>query len=178
MSKSRGNVLYADELAAIFGVDAIRYYLLTEIPFAQDGTITYENIINRYNTDLANTLGNLVNRCIAMTNKYFGGRVTRPAGDADLAESCLATVEKYRTLMDTWHNAEAAEAVMELAKRCNKYIDETAPWALAKDEANRAGWRPCCTTCWSASGCSASCSARLCPPRPGLSTPSCRRPGS
>ena len=96
MSKSRGNVLYADELAAIFGVDAIRYYLLTEIPFAQDGTITYENIINRYNTDLANTLGNLVNRCIAMTNKYFGGRVTRPAGDADLAESCLATVEKYR----------------------------------------------------------------------------------
>lgn len=138
MSKSRGNVLYADELAAIFGVDAIRYYLLTEIPFAQDGTITYENIINRYNTDLANTLGNLVNRCIAMTNKYFDGRVTRPAGDADLAESCLATVEKYRTLMDTWHNAEAAEAVMELAKRCNKYIDETAPWALAKDEANRA----------------------------------------
>ena len=138
MSKSRGNVLYADELAAIFGVDAIRYYLLTEIPFAQDGTITYENIINRYNTDLANTLGNLVNRCIAMTNKYFGGRVTRPAGDADLAESCLATVEKYRTLMDAWHNAEAAEAVMELAKRCNKYIDETAPWALAKDEANRA----------------------------------------
>ncbi len=142
MSKSRGNVLYADDLAARFGVDAIRYYLLAETPFAQDGSITYENIINRYNTDLANTLGNLVNRSIAMTNKYFGGKVTRPAAqDAlgqELIDACNATVKKYTEQMDIWHNADAAETVMNLAKRCNKYIDETAPWALAKDEANRA----------------------------------------
>ena len=142
MSKSKGNVLYADELAQRFGIDAIRWYLLAEMPFAQDGTITYENIINRYNADLANTLGNLVNRSIAMTNKYFGGTVTKPAvadeADRELIDTCTATVQKFTELMDTWHNADAAEAVMNLAKRCNKYIDETAPWALAKDEANKA----------------------------------------
>lgn len=142
MSKSKGNVIYADELAKKFGVDAVRYYLLTEIPFAQDGTITYENVINRYNTDLANTLGNLVNRSIAMTNKYFGGTVQNPAAvtdplDQELVALCGETVRQYQAQMDTWHNADAAETVMALAKRCNKYIDETAPWALAKDDANR-----------------------------------------
>ncbi len=142
MSKSKGNVIYADELAKKFGVDAVRYYLLTEIPFAQDGTITYENVINRYNTDLANTLGNLVNRSIAMTNKYFGGTVRKPAAvtealDQELIALCGETVRQYQAQMDTWHNADAAETVMTLAKRCNKYIDETAPWALAKDDANR-----------------------------------------
>lgn len=142
MSKSKGNVIYADDLAKKFGVDAVRYYLLTEIPFAQDGTITYENVINRYNTDLANTLGNLVNRSIAMTNKYFGGTVRKPASvtdplDQELTALCGETVRQYQAQMDTWHNADAAETVMALAKRCNKYIDETAPWALAKDDANR-----------------------------------------
>ncbi|MBQ4332723.1 MAG: methionine--tRNA ligase, partial [Clostridia bacterium] len=142
MSKSKGNVLYADELAQQFGIDATRWYLLSEMPFAQDGTITYEQIIARYNADLANTLGNLVNRSIAMTNKYFGGSVCKPAAqDAlgqELADTCADTIKKYYEQMDTWHNADAAETVMNLAKRCNKYIDETAPWALAKDEANKA----------------------------------------
>ena len=141
MSKSKGNVLYADELAQQFGTDAIRWYLLSEMPFAQDGTITYEQIIARYNADLANTLGNLVNRSIAMTNKYFDGKVNKPAAlDAlgqELADACADTIAKFYAQMDTWHNADAAETVMNLAKRCNKYIDETAPWALAKDEANR-----------------------------------------
>lgn len=141
MSKSRGNVLYADELAARFGVDAVRYYLLSEIPFAQDGSITYESFIAKYNSDLANTLGNLVNRSIAMTHKYFGGRVRRAAPeteeDCDLTAVAAQTRADYVRLMDSYHNAEAAEAILNLARRCNKYIDETAPWTLAKDEAQR-----------------------------------------
>ncbi len=142
MSKSKGNVLYADELVKRFGVDAVRYYLLSEIPFAQDGTITYETFINRFNADLANTLGNLVNRSIAMTNKYFGGMVSGNNNiedelDADLIKTANDTLDKYYVLMDSYHNADAAELIMNLAKRCNKYIDETTPWALAKDEANK-----------------------------------------
>ncbi len=138
MSKSKGNVIYADELAKRFSTDAVRYYLLSEIPFAQDGTITYESFINKFNTDLANTLGNLVNRSIAMTNKYFGGKVTAPASpfaeDEDLIKTASDTIKDYYRLMDSYHNADACECVMSLARRCNKYIDETAPWVLAKDE--------------------------------------------
>lgn len=142
MSKSRGNVIYADDMAKRFGIDAVRYYLLSEMPYAQDGTITYESFISKYNSDLANTLGNLVNRSVAMTNKYFDGKVT--AGDnasecdKELIETARSTIEKYYELMDSYHNADACDAVMNLAKRCNKYIDETAPWALAKDESRRA----------------------------------------
>ena len=141
MSKSRGNVLYADDLARRFGVDAVRYYLLSEIPFAQDGTITYESFITKYNADLANTLGNLVNRTIAMAGKYFGGQVRRPETqadgvDAELRAAAQETWDTYIRLMDAYHNAEALDAVMGLAKRCNKYIDETAPWVLAKNEAD------------------------------------------
>ncbi len=141
MSKSKGNVLYADDLARHFGVDAVRYYLLSEIPFAQDGTITYESLINKYNADLANTLGNLVNRTIAMTNKYFDGKVTKPTTaegpDADLLAAVEETLKKYVEQMDSYHNADAAATIMNLAGRCNKYIDETAPWALAKNEGDR-----------------------------------------
>ncbi len=140
MSKSKGNVIYADELAKRFGVDAVRYYLLSEIPFTQDGTITYESFITKFNADLANTLGNLVNRSIAMTNKYFGGKVSKGAVTEECDKELLATAEEainnYYKYMDIYHNADACEAVMNLAKRCNKYIDETTPWALAKDEAN------------------------------------------
>ncbi|MBQ3549521.1 MAG: methionine--tRNA ligase [Clostridia bacterium] len=142
MSKSKGNVIYADDMVKRFGTDAVRYYLLSEMPFAQDGVITYENFMNKYNTDLANTLGNLVNRTIAMTNKYFGGTVSKPTADfdefdTDLRNVAIETVEKYDKLMDVYHNADACETVMNLARRCNKYIDETMPWSLAKDEASK-----------------------------------------
>ena len=138
MSKSKGNVVYADDLAKRFSIDAVRYYLLSEVSFAQDGTFTYESFINKFNTDLANTLGNLVNRSVAMTNKYFDGKVAFGEAteqcDNELIEEANKTIEKYKNLMDIYHNAEAVDAVMTLAKRCNKYIDETTPWALAKDE--------------------------------------------
>ena len=139
MSKSKGNVIYADDLAERFGIDAVRYYLLSEMPFTQDGTITYESFITKFNSDLANTLGNLVNRSIAMTNKYFGGKAVYADAqedcDRDLITCVGNTVEKYRNAMESYHNADACDAVINLAKRCNKYIDETTPWALAKDEA-------------------------------------------
>ena len=141
MSKSKGNVIYADDLVRYFGVDAVRYYLLSEIPFAQDGSITYESMIHKYNSDLANTLGNLVNRSVAMANKYFGGRLTRPAErtgvDAELIAAADRCVGDYIRYMDIYHHADAADAVMQLAHRCNKYIDETTPWILAKDENSR-----------------------------------------
>lgn len=141
MSKSRGNVIYADELSKLIGVDAVRYYLLSEMPHANDGSISYETIIERYNSDLANTLGNLVNRTVAMTNKYFGGEIKAPnapdALDDELKAFALETLKTVESKIDTYHMADAVEAVMNLAKRCNKYIDETAPWALAKDESNK-----------------------------------------
>ena len=142
MSKSRGNVIYADELAKLIGVDAVRYYLLSEMPFANDGSITYETIIERFNSDLANTLGNLVNRTIAMNKKYFGGAVQESVAaepvDDELKAFALNTVKKVDENIDKFHISDALEAVMNLAKRCNKYIDETAPWVLAKDESKRA----------------------------------------
>ncbi len=138
MSKSKGNVMYADDLVRHFGVDAIRYYVLREMPFAQDGTITLETIISRYNADLANTLGNLVNRTVAMVNKYFGGTIENPHVtedvDGELTAMCLSTVADVRERMKELRVADSIELVMSLARRCNKYIDETMPWALAKDE--------------------------------------------
>ncbi len=138
MSKSRGNVIYADDLCNRFGVDAVRYYLLSEMPHAQDGTITYETIIERFNSDLANTLGNLVNRTVAMNNKYFGGVIQAPSAsediDNELKELALNTLPEVTKLLDTYKVSDAISKVMDLAKRCNKYIDETMPWALAKEE--------------------------------------------
>jgi len=138
MSKSRGNVIYADDLADLFGVDAVRYYLLSEMPYAADGSITYQTVIERYNSDLANTLGNLVNRTIAMTNKYFGGVVSAPTAkeelDDELINCALDSVKNIEKLMSEYRVADAINEVMNLAKRSNKYIDETMPWALAKDE--------------------------------------------
>lgn len=142
MSKSRGNVIYADDLVELFGVDAVRYYLLAEMPYASDGSITYENMIERYNSDLANTLGNLVNRTIAMTNKYFDG-VVQPGDvteelDDELKALAVETVGKVDKLLSEYRVSDTLDAIFTLAKRCNKYIDETAPWTLAKDESKKA----------------------------------------
>ena len=142
MSKSRGNVIYADDLVDLLGVDAVRYYLVSEMPYANDGSITYETIIERYNSDLANTFGNLVNRTIAMQNKYFDGIIQEPTDsesvDDELKAFALETVKKVEKCFETYRVADAVEAVLNLAKRSNKYIDETMPWALAKDENKKA----------------------------------------
>ena len=141
MSKSKGNVVYADELAKRFGADAVRYYLLSQMPFGNDGTFTYESFINVFNADLANTIGNLVSRTVAMTKKYFGGTALKheitEALDKELFAYAEACTQKYHKCMDDYRNADACAAVLDLAKRCNKYIDETMPWALAKDEAQK-----------------------------------------
>ena len=139
MSKSKGNVIYAEDLVELFGVDAVRYFVLHEMPFESDGTITWDLMIERTNSDLANTLGNLVNRTISMSNKYFGGVVADKGAaedvDNDLKAVVLATKQKVEEKMDQLRVADAISEIFTLFKRCNKYIDETMPWALAKDEA-------------------------------------------
>ena len=138
MSKSKGNVLYVDELIELFGLDAVRYFVLHETPFDNDGVITRELMIERINTDLANVLGNLLNRTVAMSNKYFGGRLWKAGVHEPVDEELIAlakeTPGRVEKAMETLHVAEALTAIWELFKRCNKYIDETTPWALAKDE--------------------------------------------
>lgn len=142
MSKSKGNVIYADDLVELFGVDAVRYFVLHEMPFENDGVISWELMVERMNSDLANTLGNLVNRTIAMSNKYFEGVVNKTGVcddmiDADLKSVVTATRDKVQNKMATLHVADAITEVFTLFKRCNKYIDETMPWALAKDESKQ-----------------------------------------
>ena len=145
MSKSKGNVLYADELVDFFGVDAVRYFVLHEMPFDNDGVITWELMVERMNADLANTLGNLVNRTISMTNKYFGGVVTDKGAadetekgfDDDLKAMTEGLAGKVDEKMDKLRVADAITEIFNLFKRCNKYIDETTPWVLAKDEAKK-----------------------------------------
>ena len=153
MSKSKGNVIYADDLVDMFGVDAVRYFVLHEMPFENDGVITWELLVERLNSELANTLGNLVNRTIAMTNKYFGGVLNKTGVtsandgvdadgksldfDADLKAVVTGTKAKVQDKMKTLHVADAITEIFTLFKRCNKYIDETMPWALAKDESKQ-----------------------------------------
>lgn len=141
MSKSKGNAIYADELVHYFGVDAVRYFVLHEMPFGQDGTITWDLMVERINSDLANVLGNLVNRTISMQNKYFDGVISNPlekeAIDDELINLALDTPKRVEAKMDTLHVGDAIEEIFTLLKRCNKYIDETEPWALAKDEAKK-----------------------------------------
>ena len=140
MSKSKGNMIYADDLVELFGVDAIRYFVLHEMPFAADGIMTYELIIERINSELANILGNLVNRTIAMDNKYFGGKIMAPTTpepvDEELKAVALAMPGKVAAKMDELKVSEAIDEIFVLLRRANKYIDETAPWALAKNEAD------------------------------------------
>lgn len=141
MSKSKGNIVYADDLASIFGVDAVRYYLLHEIPFANDGNYTNELLIDCYNADLANVLGNLVNRTISMAHKYFDGEVIEPNCpeeiDQKLIDLVLKTNELVEEKMNSYRIAEAIDAIFEIFRHSNKYIDETTPWLLAKDETKR-----------------------------------------
>ena len=141
MSKSKGNVIYADDLADIFGVDAVRYFVLHEMPFDNDGTITWELMVERFNSDLANTLGNLVSRTIAMSNKYFGGVVedkhVTEAVDDDLKKVVTGTYAVVEEKMNELRVADSLTEIFNLFKRCNKYIDETEPWVLAKDEAKK-----------------------------------------
>ena len=141
MSKSKGNVIYADDLVDLFGVDAVRYFVLHEMPFENDGVITWELLVERMNSDLANTLGNLVNRTISMSNKYFGGVVTKTGAaeevDDDLKAVVTAIKAKVAAKMEELRVADAMTEIFGLFKRCNKYIDETMPWALAKDEAKK-----------------------------------------
>ncbi len=141
MSKSKGNVIYADDLAEAIGVDGVRYYVLSQVPYAADGSITYEMVAECYNADLANNLGNLVSRSLAMTKKYFGGIIPSPTGeeevDVSLKETCLAAAKKAQALLGDFRTAEASNEIFSIFKRANKYIDETAPWVLAKDEATK-----------------------------------------
>ena len=141
MSKSKGNVIYADDLVELFGVDAVRYIMLHEMPFAQDGHITYELMVERINSDLANILGNLVSRTIAMSNKYFNGVVSNPSVeedvDAELKACALEAVKKTQEKMEDLHVGDAIDEIFTLLRRTNKYIDETMPWALAKDESKK-----------------------------------------
>ena len=138
MSKSKGNVIYADELVDVFGVDAVRYFVLHEMPFDNDGVITWELMVERINSDLANTLGNLVNRTISMTNKYFDGSVSdkniEEQVDAELKAIVTATSAKVEEKMEELRVADAMTEIFNIFRRCNKYIDETMPWVLAKEE--------------------------------------------
>lgn len=142
MSKSKGNVIYSDDVVEFFGVDGARYYLLSEMPLNSDGSITYEALIEKYNSDLANTLGNLVNRSVAMAKKYFDGKIMPPVEhgnvDHELIHMAEELPDKIASLMDEYRMADTMDAIMSLARRANKYIDETSPWVLAKDEANSA----------------------------------------
>ena len=141
MSKSKGNVIYADELAEYFSVDGVRYYALSEMPYNADGTITYENVVTRYNNDLANNLGNLVSRTHAMTKKYFDGIVPAPTEetelDCDLKKTLMDAVKAANELMSSYHVADSLDALFSALRRANKYIDETTPWVLAKNEADK-----------------------------------------
>ena len=141
MSKSKGNVIYADELAARFTVDGVRHYALSEMPYASDGSVSYENVILRYNNDLANNLGNLVSRTIAMNAKYFDSIIPTPGEETDLdrelkAEVMAAVRESYE-LMESYRIADASDRIFSMLRRTNKYIDETMPWALAKNEEDK-----------------------------------------
>ena len=139
MSKSKGNVIYADDMVDLFGVDATRYFVLHEMPFENDGVITWELVVERFNSDLANILGNLVNRTVSMSNKYFGGVVKSTGVTEEVDEDLKAVVtgarDKVAQKMKDLRVADAISEVFGVFRRCNKYIDETAPWVLAKDEA-------------------------------------------